>query len=248
MPSPSHMNSKCLYICWETFNKPLRLLEYYTSMFSAFVEVLKCSIKFNCIHLNNHSNCPILYKPTKAIGDQSTCKGMKSRGKVTYTVCPQILPPVLTGEERPCCWPEPPESQRMKPTPRHRDETESPCAHAQCDNVRFEHVSGQVTSLTHRVSSVSSNSASIHKPQFSVGTVTQHLQWAGQKPVVQRGVPFTPSIRTLGQRAKDLECYRGIGTGYSGTERLVRKQGTKDVKFAALKKHQLNAAVIHQIK
>lgn len=84
------------------------------------------------------------------------------------------------------------------------------------------------------------------KTKCSVGTVTQHLQRAGQEPVVQRGVPSTPSIRTLGQRAKDSESYGGIGTGSSGTEIPGRQQGTKDMKFAVLKTHHPNAAVTLQ--
>lgn len=199
-----------------------------------------------------HSNCPILYKPTKAIGDQITCKGMKSRVKLHTRSAPKYC--LLCWQEKNGLFVDP-SCQKAREWNRDHGTAMRQRAPVLTHNVImcvFEHASRQVTSLTHRVSSVSSNSASIQKPKFAVGTVTQHLQWAGQEPVVQRGVPFTPSIRTLGQRAKDLECYRGIGTGYSGTERLVRKAGDQRHEVCCIQKTSTecccHSAVIHQIK
>lgn len=87
-----------------------------------------------------------------------------------------------------------------------------PCAHTQCDNVCLEYVSRRVTSLLLEVSSVSSNSASIQKLKFAVGTVTQHPQRAGQRPVVQRGVPFYALKRNvLHWDRGQITCYRESG-------------------------------------
>lgn len=152
--------------------------------------------KFDCIRLNNHSNWHISYKATTnyrcnfLIRDQSTCKGMKSGIKL----------PTLSGPKH-ClpCWQEKNhlvvDLCCQKAREWNRDHSavmkqRGPCAHTQCDNVYFEYVSRQVTSLLLEVSSVSSNSASIQKLKFAVGTVTQHPRRAGQRPVVQRGVPF----------------------------------------------------------
>lgn len=94
-----------------------------------------------------------------------------------------------------------------------------PCAHTQCDNVCFEYVSRQVTSLPLEVSSVSSNSASIQKLKFAVGTVTQHLQRAGQRPVVQRGVPFYAlKLNCLHWDRGQMTCDIGRADFYSRTE------------------------------
>lgn len=145
------------------------------------VKSLKAAIlqsKFDCICLNNHSNWHIFYKSTKnyrcnfLIRDRRTCKGMKSRIKL----------PTLSGPKY-CllCWQE---KNRLvvdlscqKAREWNRDHStvmkqRGPCAHTQCDNVCIEYVSRQVTSLLLEVSSVSSNSASIQKLKFAVGSVT----------------------------------------------------------------------------
>lgn len=129
----------------------------------------------------------ILYKATKnyrcnfLIRDQRTCKGMKSGIKL----------PTLSGPKY-CllCWQEKNhlvvDLSCQKAREWNRDHStvmkqRGPCAHTQCDNVCFEYVSRQVTLLPLEVSSVSSNSASIQQLKFAVGTVTQHLQRAGQR-------------------------------------------------------------------
>lgn len=179
----------------------------------------------------------ILNKATKNhrwtfhIRDRSTCKGMKSWVKLPTLSGPKYC--LLCWQEKNglvvdlCC---------QKAREWNRDHStvmkqRGPCAHTQCDNVRFECVSRRVTSLTLEVSSVSSNSASIQKLKFAVGTVTQHLQWRGQRPVVQRGVPFyalKTKLLTLGQRAND-PCYRQISVTWLQGD---RDWAGKDIHFS----------------
>lgn len=219
-----YMDYKCLYTLR---NIQKSLVEHWGGglCFSPFLNPVKSlnaallQSKFDCIHLNNHSNWHILYKATKnyrcnfLIRDQSTCKGMKSGIKLPSLSGPKYCLP---------CWQE---KNRLvvdlscqKAREWNRDHSavmkqRGPCAHTQCDNVCFEYVSMTGNIITTGSFKCFLKLGIYSKTKVCCGNCyTTPAEGRTKTCCSERSalLRLKTKLLTLGQRANDL-CYRESG-------------------------------------